>query len=327
MENSSVLHLIAILFAILTGVVTVGTMWQITSDIADRQAERQDAREERLARAWSHLMTRIGGQSGKGAALNIILRSGEKVDRIELSCKTVGDWDDKADKCINKPEFDGLSFGLASQGKNYRGRNIPRFADVLITNSDFSGMGLFAKDFENVRFEQSNLERTTIYSSSKIDLFLSSLKGAKIYYKVDVAFAGNISDVVFYFDDEHIKPKGSKPIPAPEFQPEFGSVWFWADEPPVLRRHKDKKGEAAEDTSFLSAAWIDGYTICDPKFRVRTKTTTSWFGSEAASNNETMNGEDNSGYLTDNWGCETLTLEEARKQFPAQYPVASAAEL
>ncbi|MBL0375259.1 hypothetical protein JJB09_24905 [Rhizobium sp. KVB221] len=319
-DNSAVLHFIAIMFAVLTGVVTIGTMWQITTDISDRQTEREEAREERLSRAWAHLMTPVGGQSGKGAAMNVILLSGGRIDQVELSCRKIGDWDQRTGKCANPPVLDGVAFGISSRGNifDWGTKNFPLFSDITFTNSDFSGVSLYPRDFANVRFEASNLEGATIHEDAKVSLFAVSLKRAKIYYEADVAFAENISNAIFFFEDGGLMLKGQSISAPAAFAPEFSNAWFWADEPPVLTRSVGWNDKGPTDTSFLDRI-ASNIRICDPKFRVSKR--------NADAKGQAVAGETYPQISTGDLSCPELSLDEARKQFPAKYPVVKPTDL
>ena len=90
LEQSAIAHFIAVAVGFIALVVTLFTMWQILVDLQDRSQERQQRVEERVERAWNHLIQPIGGNVGKGGSLTTLLTNNVPLDGITLSCETVG---------------------------------------------------------------------------------------------------------------------------------------------------------------------------------------------------------------------------------------------
>ncbi len=97
-------------------VVTIITLRQ---DITVRSEERADRIEEaefrklaQIATAWELLLTRAGGDIGKGNALNTIVEGGSQIVGADLSCEAVGIFEDGT--CISPPIYTNVRFSEGS---------------------------------------------------------------------------------------------------------------------------------------------------------------------------------------------------------------------
>ena len=78
----------------------------------ERQARVEEAEFRRLAQiatAWEVLLTRSGGDIGKGNALNTLIAAGHTIGGANLSCDAVGVVEDGL--CINPPEYNNVVLG------------------------------------------------------------------------------------------------------------------------------------------------------------------------------------------------------------------------
>ena len=96
-------------------IITLGTFWL---DMIARNEERQARAEERefrrlaqIATAWEVLLRPIGGDIGKGNALNTLIAGGQFVNNADFSCQAVGGFKDGV--CVTPPQFNGLRFAEA----------------------------------------------------------------------------------------------------------------------------------------------------------------------------------------------------------------------
>ena len=145
--------------------VAIAAFW---FDYQSRQEERAARQEERdfrrlaqIATAWEVLLTPVGGDIGKGNALNTLVAAGQVIDDADFSCRAVGTFRDG--KCVTRPQFNGVRFGegdfwVTDEGKLHDGgmdffllpyvRDV-NFEDAVI--SDFTAENLFINEgFRNV---------------------------------------------------------------------------------------------------------------------------------------------------------------------------------
>ena len=96
------------------------TIFQINYDLISKEEEREQREIDRVQFAWSQLLTRAGGDTGKGDMLNYLLDKRKILDGLDLSCRAIGIWENG--ECISRPVFSGLRLGN----------------DRVIQNTDFS---------------------------------------------------------------------------------------------------------------------------------------------------------------------------------------------
>lgn len=78
----------------------------------ERQARTEEAEFRRLAQiatAWEVLLTRAGGDIGKGNALNTLIAAGHEIQYTDLSCEAIGEFEDGV--CVNPPQFNNVVLG------------------------------------------------------------------------------------------------------------------------------------------------------------------------------------------------------------------------
>ena len=82
-------------------------------DLRDRREERQARTEERefrrlaqIATAWEVLLTPVGGDIGKGNALNTLIASNNPLEGADFSCAAIGVFQDG--NCKSRPVFNGV---------------------------------------------------------------------------------------------------------------------------------------------------------------------------------------------------------------------------
>ncbi len=79
-------------------------------DLSDKQVERDNRQEERIARAWQLLTTPASGNSGKVWALEYLYRNAVSLRGIDLSCETMGGgWHENTLTCDRPVDLRGLN--------------------------------------------------------------------------------------------------------------------------------------------------------------------------------------------------------------------------
>lgn len=93
----------------------IGVYWEYNSRSEERLAREEEAEFRRLAQiatAWEILRTVIGGDIGKGNALNTLISADLPIGNVDLSCKAVGDYLDGI--CNKRPEYNGVALSSGS---------------------------------------------------------------------------------------------------------------------------------------------------------------------------------------------------------------------
>lgn len=65
------------------------------ADREDRREEREARRLDRISQSWETLLRPVGGNTGKGSALNTLLHENQSLRGADLSCNAVGEWRDE----------------------------------------------------------------------------------------------------------------------------------------------------------------------------------------------------------------------------------------
>jgi hypothetical protein len=272
-ERSSFVHVAAICLAFFTFV-------QLSIDLWDRVDERSDREEARVERAWAHLLVRVGGETGKGSSLALLLKTAPAVAGLDLSCKSLGDWDSTTGTCLRAPIFTGFDLNSAKPYflGNVRPRDwiTPEFSGSVINNARMNFAQIREEKFRDTVITMSDLSmadfafRITRIEIEKSDVSFASL-GFPILKKIA---SSNVSGIRVWFWETNNRDSPSVP-PGARFRGSLEGNWFWADKPPlVLRQFYGKvpdpnyQGPSSFSTpellSFLRASRA---MICDPTFR------------------------------------------------------------
>lgn len=213
-EHSKIVQLAGMVAAVVTVISVILTMEQVQEDLADRKEERESRRAERIERAWTRLLTRAGGNIGKGEALNTLIAEGQNLSGLDLSCEAIGGWDDSAKKCNKPPIFTRIySTGHALDEVNFSG--------TVIEYSIIRSAALKQDSLSNAVIRFTDLSGTALLprvNGGKVTIRLSSLFNARIYSGYYDIAASNLS--LSYFE---------APV-----SPNLGDGnWAWADQPPI----------------------------------------------------------------------------------------------
>ena len=111
---------------------------------------REAIDDSRIAQSWQIVTTRAPGSSGKKQALERLYASGESLQGVDLSCQTMGGWDDEKQKCVSPTNLQGVN--LAKTEERIRA-NLSHvnfsYADMLVadlTGADMWGANLTGAD-------------------------------------------------------------------------------------------------------------------------------------------------------------------------------------
>ncbi len=114
----------------------VGFWSEYTIRAEERAARAEEAEFRKLAQiatAWEILLTRAGGNIGKGNALNTLIAMGQQVRGSDLSCEAIGDFENG--ECINPPQFSDLLIGT---GSFWSGDKLDLLEDVTFKGAEIN---------------------------------------------------------------------------------------------------------------------------------------------------------------------------------------------
>ena len=149
--------------------ISVVIAWGVYSnfDIFESQPDRSNKQSFQSAGdAWNFLLKPVGGDTGKGEAVNFIIQSQGKIENIDLSCKAIGDWENG--KCVRAPILkninlsDGLfwsndetqneSYGFKEKEKQIK-EQYRYLENVDLSNTDIRNLRAEHFDFDKVKLE------------------------------------------------------------------------------------------------------------------------------------------------------------------------------
>ena len=110
-----------------------------------RQQESQFRRQAQLSTAWATLLTPVGGNTGKAAALEILLSNNNRLVGVDLSCKNIGSY--SSGQCKNRAIFDFDRFSFDQTKLN------ARFEDVNFEGNTIIGLKMDGGSFYGVNFQ------------------------------------------------------------------------------------------------------------------------------------------------------------------------------
>jgi len=273
------MYLLGGILSLAATVITIATLYQIMNDLRDRD-------EERIQRAWTHLLTKNGGRTGKGEALQTLIDLGADIEGINLSCENVGYWRDN--DCETSPILSNFSLptdrDFLSERRRYENDSdrseidagfqqiIPiDFTQAEIMAADLSLIEMRSRYYMGAKISDSNMSETWL-----IDL----LVGTSIVYSdlqnslIDVEnlpniSGSNITDAAIGFTRANQLHKDSPGI-APHISYNLGMIgkynWFWADKPPtyVVGSYPEYQGTS---NPVWEIVFSNRVFICDPRFR------------------------------------------------------------
>lgn len=257
----------------LGGIVVAGlTFVMILVDIVDRADEREDRRGARIERAWARIQLKMGGDIGKGNAINTLIRADERVSEADFSCAVAGiwektnisgkttvltDWD--SEQCKDRPVFSGVDF------RSLRGE-LPKLSNSLVINATFDGTD--PGSLRQVRFLSSSFQTSefTYNTPGSLSFSDSNFTSAHLYEELlPFIEQSNFTDVVIKasFHPELIK------WPERDAMNPFPGNWAWADHPARIERVERSshiKANAPSEDLLVSEVYRN-ISFCDPRER------------------------------------------------------------
>ncbi|EKF17090.1 pentapeptide repeat-containing protein [Nitratireductor pacificus] len=193
-------RLTGLLFAVVGGIVLIGTGMQIILDYQDRA-------EDRLARAWETAMRPVAGNTGKGAAISFLLLQGQNLTGLDVSCQRMqGGWDAAERKCRARPVLSDLSVpeGMEDLTKRWdlSGTEVSRADMKGVSLTAFSGRdtNFIGGDLREARLE-GDLENAAFYGVLLADAVLKYRPSTADAPALDPTFSiirSEISDLIIW---------------------------------------------------------------------------------------------------------------------------------
>lgn len=295
------------------------TLVQIWSDISVRAEEAEDRRHAKIERAWGHLFSRMGGDTGKGRSLSALIAEKESVKRVNLSCQNIGDWD-PSKGCIEKPIF--VDIRWQEHGLDEWNVNIPNFKETSIRDSEMRRFVLSDEYFESTDIQSSDLREANV-GGDMVDVTIADadLSNARIDMTALVQIsASNLSGTTFEWVDpvSVIEKPGVEGIDRWVSENGWHGNWFWADRPPSFDVPKMRMNRS-NPLFFIDLLYKTGVIICDPTYRKAPAK--RWFGLFGAPVDEAHESRPRvSVDLSDEYQiCPTINAIDAAKRFPEAY--------
>ncbi|RAZ75824.1 pentapeptide repeat-containing protein [Mesorhizobium atlanticum] len=254
-ETRAIFKILANLAAVAGFIVLLLTALQIRADFADRAADRLVKAEDAKARAWEVLLRPAGGNTGKGAALTYLVNQDKDLTGVDLSCKTLGGWDDEKGRCTRAVIFSDVEFAGPSSQEFYWNVDMSKidFSDAAFYGAKFTDFSLREVDFSRTEF--NNLEARDSYITGRFDdakivgcsLIETTLIPSGKPPTIDLC---DVSGATLNWPGDTIK----------------GRLFAWADKPPLRSGTKKLPGPFGpyEAATPLAQPALDKITLCDP---------------------------------------------------------------
>jgi hypothetical protein len=311
-ETSAVIRLAAVFAGLVGFFIVVGTAIQIVIDLQDRREEREARRQDSIDQAWTRLLAPAVGNTGKGWALTVLSANEMSLDGVDLSCKSIGRWDEPTQKCIGQVIFDGAILLRSTNGEDLSSPVISIAAtnsiedislrDAKISNMeirDFAIKGDFERsywefvvarnswisgNFDNAQFHHVDFTGSIVEFSSKIPTIVLA----------------NFSNATVPWIEETYKEND------PIFDTIMASIAAWADYPPltVVDLHRDFSRELRPVNDTI----LNAMRLCAPPIDEAGKIIPL---EDRKIDLTTPSAEDNP--------CTLMSPEEAKKAYPAAY--------
>ena len=89
-------------------------------EFADREAERENARLDRIERAWNRVLRPAGGNTGKGEAVSYLINQGVSLEGLDLSCEV----DEISGTCENPQIVDQINVWRLTRYESHLSNNM-----------------------------------------------------------------------------------------------------------------------------------------------------------------------------------------------------------
>tara|TARA_R110002049_G_scaffold81599_4_gene207683 strand:+ start:67 stop:1110 length:1044 start_codon:yes stop_codon:yes gene_type:complete len=147
-ESNPYMRLLAIFAGLVGFIVVLATAYQIWVDLEERKDERKFRQLSFISLNWETLLRRAGGNTGKGAAINLLTSSGIGLDLLDLSCEKRGDL--VQGQCSARPVYSGITLVETKP-------QAPKFVQGI----NFNETDILDFTIENYRFSGINFEKTS----------------------------------------------------------------------------------------------------------------------------------------------------------------------
>tara|TARA_R110002126_G_scaffold205610_1_gene352942 strand:+ start:1141 stop:2136 length:996 start_codon:yes stop_codon:yes gene_type:complete len=186
----------------------------------DRDIDNASSADERIdlkiEKARQTLSTR--GSVDHKSALNYLYILGEDLDKLDLSCRTLGLWNSNTQTCALRPNF--LNTSLVGTQADPRDLSDGNFAHVDFGYSNFMHSNLSNSDFDSAILQYANLSQTTLEDTNfmRSDLTNAKFDGA------------DLENANF----QHANISGARFFGVSNLTTSMLSdAWTWSDNPPI----------------------------------------------------------------------------------------------
>lgn len=285
--------------AFIAFIVAMLTVYQINLELTDIKEERQARKEEAIARAWSRLIQRVSGNTGKGRALSFLAKSNERFDGVDLSCRAIGDWDFSKNRCIRTVLLPDVELNGQRQGKNSLYVGEVNLSDVKMLGLKMQHLVLDHADFSRAIISRPDIINSEIYANwQDAEFRFANLVGSRInhLWNAEVAPDKDVKEFTFTYSNisGSIVPENALSCDACDL---FHS---WADHPPAF--------EDSEGKIHTVDKYADKFTWCKPPIQKNGKLLPLIQRPNILINNGDMVRTDSC--------IDTLTYQQAKTQFP-----------
>ncbi|RWO35905.1 MAG: DUF2065 family protein [Mesorhizobium sp.] len=293
--DSDSARLVGLLAAIFGFVVVVSTAYQIIVDLEDRREEREVRRAEAIERAWQRLLVRAPGNTGKGAALTVLVNEHQGLQNLDLSCRAIGDWNSEFNKCESRAILAGVEVPEAEGQTDLFGLNLndavviqSAIYDALFIDVRMNGTRIANSVLVQVGF-RGEITSPNIEATALLDTWFSELAPGS----PGRISRSNISGTVI-------------PWLAQLDAADLATNYFWADWPPL---HAYPSISAPAPSTFFNDDILSRLLICRPPKRAD--------GSVVPHLDRTPR--------LPSFDCDRMTIADARDAYPRAYARVAAA--
>jgi hypothetical protein len=275
--------------------VVLFTALQIKLDLDDREAERGIRRDEAIDRAWTRLLERAGGNTGKGGALSTLHREGIFLNAIDLSCRAVGDFDFATNTCRRTAIFGDIVIdGDFDDGK------------MTAATLDFAEGYLERPIIENAFLMHIGMDRAMIFMPNIHGSVISVTGGHSTWNSGSIrdSSLSALPGATIGLQDMDVSGSELEGFATGAIQSADGSLFYWADWPPLEVRMVFQVGPGAN--VVLRPELREKMQACRPPAQQ---------GSEA-----TLAKQDRP--ALSRFSCSTMSATEAAAAYPEAYPQA-----
>ena len=126
---------------------------------------REAIDDSRIAQSWQIVTTRAPGSSGKKQALERLYASGESLQGVDLSCQTMGGWDDEKQGCTHRTNLQGLDLAK-TEGGTRANLKLVNFSYADMWDANLTGADMVGADLLGAKMSGANLSGAVFCSDS-----------------------------------------------------------------------------------------------------------------------------------------------------------------